>query len=144
MEKLIFAYTDEKGREFKLIGDLEKIHKEIVQLQSTEVNEAEEEEGYVYWDGREERPSTEDDRFTELVDVSAYFDEGFDWTDIIKNLPKKKNGTFSKGRVHTLHRARSFSREWEESYGYAAPEVRIKIRGDLEAYVEFGNFIEKW
>ena len=111
-------------------------------LQTQNYND--EEEGYVYWDGVNERQSTEDDRFRELVEVSSYFDENFDWTEIINSLPRKKNETFAKGRVKVLHRARSFSQLWEDSYGYAAPEVRIKVRGDLEAYVEFGWFVEKW
>ncbi|AEO93468.1 gp209 [Bacillus phage G] len=138
-KKLIFSLTDEKGREFKLIGDLENIQKEIIKLQ-TETDE----EGYHYWDGGDERPSNADDRFKEMVEVSAYFDEDFDWTEIINTLPKKKNGTFSKGRVHRLHRARSFSSLWEDSYGYGAPEVRIKVLSDLEAHVEFGWYVEKY
>lgn len=145
-EKVIFVHTDEKGREFKIVGNLDNIRKEIIQLQTGSINEAEEDYAeYVYWNGGgDSRPSTEDDRFKEMVDVSVYFDEDFDWTEIFNDLSRKKNGTFAKGRVKKLHRARSFSQEWEDSYGYAAPEVRIKIRGDLEAIVEFTWQVEHW
>jgi hypothetical protein len=139
-ETTIFVVTDDKGREFKLIGDLEDIKKQIFDLQTSDRTD----EGYVYYGNGDERPSTDEDQFRELVDVSEYFDEEFDWTEIINSLPKKKNGTFAKGRVKVLHRARSLSQLWEDSYGYAAPEVRIKVRGDLEAYVEFGIFVEQW
>lgn len=135
METTIFSVTDEKGREFKLTGDLGEIQKEIALLHSGEY-----EEEY----GVADVKSTEEDRFAELVEVSAFFDENYDWTEIINDLPKKKNGTFAKGRVKTIHRANSFAQEWEDSYGYGAPEIRIKVLSDLEAYVQFGWYVEKW
>lgn len=144
-DKIIFTMTDNLNREFKLSGDLEAIRKEIIKLQTGSINEAEEDDtDYVYWNGGDDRPSTEDDRFQEMIDVSVYFDDEFDWTDILNDMPKKKNGTFSKNRVKKLHRARSFSQLWEDSYGYAAPEVRIKVLGDLEAQVEFKWNVEHW
>lgn len=141
-KKTIFTMIDEKGREFKLVGDLNSIQEEITALQ-TMTPEQYNEEGYIYWDG-EERTRTSEDIFKEMVDVSEYFDENFDWTDIINNIPRKKNGTFHKNRVRTLHRARSFSHLLEDYYGYNAPEVRIRAINDLEAEVTLEWTIESW
>lgn len=141
-EKTIFSMVDEKGREFKLIGDLDSIQKEIANLQNMTPEEYKE-EGYVYWDS-DERVRTQDDIFKEIVDVSAYFDEDFDWTDIINNMPRKKNGTFHKNRVRSLHRTRSFSLLLEDHYGYSAPEVRIKSINDLEAMITLEWTVENW
>lgn len=132
MSNIMYSHTDEKGREFKILGDSQALMQWIVEL---------------YYDPEEidsEVGGTQRQFEDETFRMSLIPVPGEHWKTIFENIPKKKNGTFAKGRVQSLERASSISQLWEDSYGYGAPEIRLKTIDDFTAEIQWGWIVEKW
>lgn len=143
MRKLLAESIEKKGT-FQLFGDLDDIRRDISFLEDEdeELDEIQENQESGYSSARKyssaERQA-DADKFLALVS------EEINWDEVMKQIARKKNGTFYKGRVVILHQGHSFSYEDMESYGMRGPELRIKTYSDTEALVEFHHtIIEKW
>lgn len=129
---ILYTKTDEKGREFKILGNLEYIQQRIAELEFHS-DEVDLDLGY----------TNEEQFFNDIISVSSYLGES-GWEKTFEKIPLKKNGTFAKGRVQILYRMKSLSQIWEDSYGWAAPELRLKTISDNEVELQFGTQVEKW
>ncbi|PFK99836.1 hypothetical protein COJ01_17350 [Priestia megaterium] len=146
MKDILYAELDPKGRTFNIVGDLESISRDIQPLLNVDPDDEE------YGINNVPRTySHEDDRYT--AKERAEDEEAFkaileykhwDWKDIFDKIPRKKNGTYAKGRVVIVHRGETFSHYWEDSYGWNAPEVRVKTLDDFTAELEFTYRVEKY
>ena len=64
--------------------------------------------------------------------------------DIIETQPKKKNGSFSKGRVNDVHTFHSFGHYWEDSYGTNTPAIRVRSNSDYECTLGVEEYVIKY
>lgn len=122
-----------KGLEFKIIGDLEKMQEWVSDVLQEE--RVPDQNGNI---------ASDDELFMDSVGLAGCLSPDDDWKAIMSKVPRKKNGTFAKGRVSTLYRADSLRQSWEDSYGYGAPEIRIKTIDDTTAELQYGWYVEKW
>lgn len=104
-------------------------------------------EGYARMDSlHEEEKLTTDEAaaiHVEFINNIIAYRDSFYGEDIIEKLPKKKNGTFAKGRV--LHAVVSpMGYLSEEEYGHRVDVLRWKVLDDLTAQLELTSYVEKW
>lgn len=67
------------------------------------------------------------------------------WPKLFKEISKKADGTFAKGRVVTLYSCEGFSWEDMEAYGRRGYELVIKNISDTEAELQLRmGMVEKW
>lgn len=128
----LYQQVDEKGREFKITGNAPEIMKFITELEYNP-EEIDSEAG-----------GTRTQYEEEFFKMSLIPTSGEHWKSIFDKIPKKKNGTFAKGRVIVLERMSSISQLWEDSYGYGAPEIRLKTVDDFTSEIQFGWHVEQW
>ena len=144
MLEVVCTVSDERGRVFELFADMSSIRSSISQFLDIDADDEDyginhirkgdpdSEERFT----KEER-SEDEDSFRKILNYEYY-----DWRELIEKIQKKKNGTFAKGRVLLVHRGITFAHYWEDSYGWNAPEIRIKNTGDLTATLLFDHIIE--
>ncbi|WP_263117566.1 hypothetical protein [Bacillus subtilis] len=146
MELILATDIDEKGREFSIVGDLQDL---ASNLQSYfDVDPDDEKYGINHIPKAhpygEERFTAKERVEDELGFKSVLNYDRYDWERILHKIKRKKNGTFAKGRVLCLHRGHTFAHYWEESYGWNAPELRIKTIDDFTAKLELVQAIESY
>ncbi|ARO21356.1 hypothetical protein JDS99_04825 [Bacillus cereus group sp. N6] len=136
MENILYREQDEKGREFTLSGDIDRLTQRLTPLFNVDPDDEEYGINHVNKDAwgdqrwtAEERQEDED-RFRAILRYMPW-----DWKDLFDKIPRKKNGTFAKGRVVLVHRGDTYAHYWEDSYGFNGPEVRIKTLDDFTAEV---------
>ncbi|MEX3713386.1 hypothetical protein ABFV99_13360 [Cytobacillus horneckiae] len=146
MNQVLFSETDSKGSEFTIQGDLEVISRDLGHLLNLEPDN----EDYGINHVKKNDPWgderwTEKERLEDEARLSAVLSFGYeDWFSIFNKITKKKNGTFAKNRVHVIHRGNTYAHYWEDSYGWNAPEVRIKSINDLTAIVSLDYVTEHY
>ncbi len=146
MENILYREQDEKGREFTLYGNIDRLTERLTPLFNVDPDE--EEYGINHltkgdpW-GRErwtaEERQQDEDHFRAILRYMPW-----DWKDLFDKIPRKKNGTFAKNRVVTVHRGDTYAHYWEDSYGWNGPEVRIKSSDDFTAEVYLDYVTEKY
>lgn len=141
MEDILYQRVDEKGRVFTICGDIPRIQSRLQPYFDADPDDEDMginhiTKGDPYGDERftaEERQEDVDGfRIILGYGVSA-------WIDVFEKIPRKKNGTFAKGRVVLLHRGDTFAHYWEDSYGWNAPELRMKTLDDFTAELELAH-----
>ncbi|MDF2534211.1 MAG: hypothetical protein K0R18_368 [Bacillales bacterium] len=125
---VLHSELNSKGVELKIVGDLEAMEPWVQELIKEERSEN----------------ATDDSIFEDMVGLAACLSPDDDWKAIMATLERKKDDTFKKGRVKQLYRGNSWAQEWEDSYGYGAPEIRIKVIDDTTAEIHHGWYVEKW
>lgn len=144
MKDILYREQDEKGREFTLYGDPQSLESSLRPFFNVDPDDEEYGINNVVkgdpWGSErhtaEERQADED-AFRAILRYMPW-----DWKDVFDKIPKKKNGTFAKGRVVQVHRGDTYAHYWEDSYGWNAPEVRIKTTDDLTAVLQFDYITE--
>lgn len=144
----LFTKEDERKKVFTLEGDKQRVIQDLQALIGVDPDD--DEHGINFCDAGSpgcavEHPSTED-RAAEEEEIKALivkieegqFDEWFD------RIPRKKNGTFAKGRVTEIWRGSTFEQLYEDSYGYYAPELIIRTNDDMSATLRVESRIRKW
>lgn len=132
----VLAQSVEQKGTFALTGDLSYL-KQYIDNIPFEYGERDEEDFDV-----SQLPGDMQDDMQKFL---SFFNPTYDWTEALNQIPRKKNGTFAKGRVTVLAEGHSFSWQDEESYGMRGPRLYIKTLSDTEAKVDFGwTIIEKW
>lgn len=146
MKDILYAELDPKGRTFNIVGDLTSISRDIQPLLNVDPDD--EEYGInnvVKGDPWGNDTYTAKERAEDEEAFKAILEyKHWDWKDIFDKIPRKKNGTYAKGRVVLVHRGETFSHYWEDSYGWNAPEVRVKTLDDFTAELEFTYRVEKY
>ncbi|MES9681738.1 hypothetical protein ABWK22_02235 [Gottfriedia acidiceleris] len=132
---ILLKAIDEKGREFTLEGDLEYINSRLQPLYNLDPDDEEYGINHIVKDDPwgDERYTAEERKADEEGFQAIQDYQPWDWLDLFEKIPKKKNGTFAKGRVIVVHRGYTFGHYWEDSYGWNAPELRIKTLDDFTA-----------
>lgn len=138
MRRILDQEQDEKGREFTIFGDTADLEDKYKYFIGAEPDDEEYGINHVtkgdpYSDDRysQEERDADERSFRRILRYQPW-----DWKDVFDRITRKKNGTFAKGRVITLHRGDTFAHYWEDSYGFNAPEVRIKTLDDFTAELE--------
>ena len=62
----------------------------------------------------------------------------------IEQQPRKKNGSFAKGRVNNIVTFDSFGSYWEDSYGTNTPAIRARAKDDYTMEIVYEEFIVKY
>lgn len=136
MENILYREQDEKGREFTLYGNIDRLTERLTPLFNVDPDDDEYGINCVSkdpWTNQKwtaEERQEDEDRFRAILRYMPW-----DWKDFFDKIPRKKNGTFAKGRVVLIHRGDTYAHYWEDSYGFNAPEVRIKTLDDFTAEV---------
>ena len=145
-EQVLWQEIDNKDRTFKLVGDLKHIAEQIQPL----IGVADDHDYYglsVCTSGFEGERFTAAERAADeqvLLAILQIGETAEGWKQWFEQIPYKKNGTFHKGRVMKVYRARTYSHLWEDSYGWNAPEISITVVNDFTARLEFTSRVEKW
>lgn len=98
------------------------------------------------------RQLTQEERDGDLVRIEELLDifeepestEKFVREVVFPNQPKKKNGSFAKGRVNDHALFSSFGVYWEDHYGDNTPALRSRSQGDYEATLSMEEYIVKY
>ena len=75
---------------------------------------------------------TDEDKFNALI------------KNAIEQQPKKKNGSFAKGRVNNIAMFDSFGAYWEDSYGTNTPAIRARAKDDYTMEIVYEEFVVKY
>lgn len=142
---VIAQYVDEKGNPFQLLGSLAALEKWVTY--HVDMPDDDDEEGiraHVILRESDMHPTAEqrqDDKnnFAKLLQM-----DNDKWQVILQQLSRKKNGTLSKGRVHSVFVSQTFAYWVEDSYGWRTPEVRIKSLSDDTAELQYEDFMQKY
>ncbi len=64
--------------------------------------------------------------------------------EAIAQQPRKKNGSFAKGRVNNIAMFDSFGSYWEDSYGTNTPAIRTRAKDDYTMEIVYEEFVVKY
>lgn len=136
------THKDELGREFSISGNFDWLEQSVRGWIGIEPDDEEYGINHIERSYESGERFTKEERMKDELEFQRILQFGYhEWYEVIQKMPKKKNGTFAKGRVLTLHRGETFQHYWEESYGYNAPEIRVKATGDLTAEVSLDEIV---
>lgn len=147
MSNVLAQYVDAKGNPFQLLGD--KDH--FVQWLNDHIKIPDDDDGGDYDLSACVMPHTDDQHPTpeeRQADKDSlqkfFFYTEADWLKLLQDMPKKKNGTLSKGRMHVLIHLDTFAYYLEDSYCWKMPGVKIRNVSDDTAELEIGDYKEKY
>lgn len=142
--KPLVQYTDEKGKPFTLLADMDHFKKEIQEYLDTDLEGGDEDYSLGCCQMEYDRPPTLEERQLDNSKMAEFLNwTEEDWRMQLNNAARKKNGTLAKGRVLTLATFPSYGHYWEDSYGFNTPQIRIKNFSDDTAVLDFGTYIIK-
>lgn len=127
---------------FKLV--ISELVKELVVPDVSEFDDTEL-DGYVDVVDTESKLSHEEaiERQIDFIKNCIKYRDTFRSEDVVELLPKKKNGTFAKGRVNYPVKS-SMCYISEDEYGYRVDVLRWKVVDDTTAQLEITSYVEKW
>lgn len=130
---------------FKIIGDRQDIIDRLTAMIGIDPDD--EEDGAFHCSKEYDQNFTQEERLedekkiTSLITLLKLEETFATW---FKRLVRKKNGTLYNARVLPIARFSTFQHIWEDSYGYAGPEVVIRSLDDFTARLEMITSVEKW
>lgn len=129
----------EGKRTFKIIIDITEVTNNIDRVRA--------EEGLckVYTDKASSQVEIDGDCDTMMQIVMNLLSENQEHVQtIVKDQPRKANGTFRKGGVQLLHNGTYTSVLWEDSYCYATSALRAKALSDTEIRITVETERNTW
>ena len=130
---------------FKIIGDRQAIIDRLTAMIGIDPDN--EEDGAFHCDKDCDSNFTQEDRLEDEKDITSLItllESKTTFAIWFKRLVRKQNGTLHKARILRIARFSTFQQVWEDSYGYAGPEVVIRSLDDFTAQLEMITSIEKW
>lgn len=144
---LVTLHSDKtaKGIELAVLGDLTALAAWASVLANAEPDDEDYGINYTDKETYSNTRFTQEERDEDVKRLLKIASGDLNWQEIFNQIPKKKNGTFAKGRVLKLWRGETFRHYWEDSYGFNAPEIRIKVHSDdTRAVLEYTSTVESY
>lgn len=141
----LFTQADERQKVFTLEGNKQAVINDLHVMIGADPEDEDYGINTCDMDTNYTRP-TQEERTKEEEEIKALIiqiEEGR-FEEWFNQIPRKKNGTFAKGRVTVLWRGRTFQKCYEDSYGFYGPELIIRTNDDLTATLQVESRIDKW
>lgn len=152
MEQTKYTIEDEKlGKEIVVIVNRRSIINDINHLVECHKAGPESEYPQVGYKDINGTEVTQDWRNEDLMDIQKWITKLTDEEEfksllikVVEDQPRKKNGSFGKGRVNNLVLFNSFGAYWEDSYGTNTPSIRARAKDDYTVEIVYEEFVVKY